>query len=47
MLMSHRIGVNYGVPPNGGGGGTGYVRNVTVENVKMIDVGLPIYIDTW
>ncbi|PWY88846.1 exopolygalacturonase A [Aspergillus sclerotioniger CBS 115572] len=40
------IGVNYGVPPNGGGGGTGYVRNVTVENIQLKEVQLPVYIDT-
>ncbi|KAE8153670.1 Putative galacturan 1,4-alpha-galacturonidase A [Aspergillus avenaceus] len=40
------IGVNYGVPPNGGGGGHGYVRNVTVEDITFKDVQLPIYIDT-
>ncbi|GLB06428.1 hypothetical protein AtubIFM57258_001735 [Aspergillus tubingensis] len=40
------IGVNYGVPPNGGGGGHGYVRNVTVENLRLKDVQLPVYIDT-
>ncbi|KAI2998861.1 CAZyme family GH28 [Aspergillus niger] len=40
------IGVNYGVPPNGGGGGHGYVRNVSVENLRLKDVQLPVYIDT-
>ncbi|KAF7591475.1 hypothetical protein BBP40_001521 [Aspergillus hancockii] len=40
------IGVNYGVPPNGGGNGHGYVRNVTVEDITLKDVQLPIYIDT-
>ncbi|KAE8315245.1 Putative galacturan 1,4-alpha-galacturonidase A [Aspergillus transmontanensis] len=40
------IGVNFGVPPNGGGNGHGYVRNVTVEDITFKDVQLPIYIDT-
>lgn len=46
-LTSNRIGVNYGTPPNGGGNGHGYLRNVTVENIKLKDVQLPIYFDTW
>ncbi|KAK1148086.1 hypothetical protein N8T08_010723 [Aspergillus melleus] len=40
------IGVNFGNPPNGGGGGHGYLRNVTVENIQFKDVQMPIYFDT-
>ncbi|KFZ23993.1 hypothetical protein V502_01524 [Pseudogymnoascus sp. VKM F-4520 (FW-2644)] len=40
------IGVNYGYPPNGGGGGSGHVRNVSVDGVVMVDVEYPIYIST-
>lgn len=45
--MLNRIGVNFGTPPNGGGNGHGYLRNVSVENIQMKDVQLPIYFDTW
>lgn len=40
------IGVEYGTPPNGGGGGTGAVTNVVVSNVTMKDLDLAVYINS-
>jgi len=40
------IGESHGLPPNGGGGGSGYCRNVTVRDVHMEDVRHPIVVDT-
>jgi hypothetical protein len=40
------IGESYGTPPNGGGGGHGYGRNMTFRNIYMEDILHPIAIDT-
>lgn len=37
---------SHGTPPNGGGGGEGYCRNVTVKDVYMEDIMHPIAVDT-
>ncbi|KAJ7029060.1 putative rhamnogalacturonase A [Mycena alexandri] len=36
------IGVNVGIPPNGGGGGSGYCKNVTIKNLHIIDATVPL-----
>ncbi|KAJ3781190.1 pectin lyase fold/virulence factor [Lentinula aff. detonsa] len=33
-----------GVPPTGGGGGTGHVRNVTIQNVNVDQVDIPVHV---
>ncbi|KAJ4490450.1 pectin lyase fold/virulence factor [Lentinula aciculospora] len=33
-----------GTPPTGGGGGTGHVRNVTIHNVKVDQVDIPVHV---
>ncbi|KAF7295259.1 Glycoside hydrolase family 28 protein [Mycena indigotica] len=33
-----------GVPPTGGGGGTGQVRNVVARNINLVGVNLPIHL---
>lgn len=38
------IGVQVGIPPNGGGGGNGYCKNVTVRNVHIIGAQQPVYL---
>ena len=40
------IGVPFGTPPNGGGGGTGVVTNISISNVLMKDVDLATYINS-
>ncbi|CAD6587360.1 MAG: hypothetical protein TREMPRED_004728 [Tremellales sp. Tagirdzhanova-0007] len=40
------VGVPYGIPPNGGGGGSGYGRNVTIKNVYVEDIYFPIYLQS-
>ena len=40
------IGVPFGTPPNGGGGGTGAVTNVSISNVFMKDADLATYINS-
>ncbi|ORY33759.1 putative polygalacturonase [Naematelia encephala] len=40
------ISQSYGIPPNGGGGGYGYCKNVTVKDVYMEDIMHPIAVDT-
>ncbi|KAL7419435.1 hypothetical protein Q5752_006273 [Cryptotrichosporon argae] len=40
------VGVPYGSPPNGGGGGTGWCHNVTVRDVYMEDIWHPVVVDT-
>lgn len=40
------ISESHGTPPNGGGGGDGYCRNVTVRDVYMEDIMHPIAVDT-
>ena len=37
---------SHGLPPNGGGGGYGYARNITFRNVYMEDIIHPIAVDT-
>ena len=37
---------SHGTHPNGGGGGEGYCRNVTIKNVYMEDIMNPIAVDT-
>lgn len=37
---------SHGSPPNGGGGGNGYARNITFRNVNMKDIIHPIAVDT-
>ncbi|KAJ7779678.1 putative rhamnogalacturonase A [Mycena metata] len=36
------IGVNVGIPPNGGGGGSGYCKNVTIKNLHVINATVPL-----
>lgn len=36
------VGVESGEPPNGGGGGTGLARNISVSNIYMEDIWHPI-----
>ncbi|KAF8830109.1 hypothetical protein HHX47_DHR2000394 [Lentinula edodes] len=33
-----------GTPPTGGGGGTGHVRNVTIQNVNVDQVDIPVHV---
>ncbi|WWC66403.1 uncharacterized protein I206_100305 [Kwoniella pini CBS 10737] len=40
------IGVSVGHEPNGGGGGYGYARNITVKDVYMEDINHPIVVQT-
>ncbi|KIJ58827.1 glycoside hydrolase family 28 protein [Hydnomerulius pinastri MD-312] len=40
------VGVSMGTPPNGGGGGTGLVNNVTLENFTFQDADLPVYLQS-
>lgn len=40
------IGETHGTPPNGGGGGNGYAKNITFKNVYMKDIIHPIAVDT-
>lgn len=37
-------GVSQGTPPNGGGGGLGYLRNVTMRDFKVINAEQGFYI---
>ncbi|KAJ7934180.1 putative polygalacturonase [Mycena leptocephala] len=36
------IGVNVNTPPNGGGGGSGYCKNVTIKNLHIINATVPL-----
>ena len=36
----------YGTPPNGGGGGQGYCRNVTLSNIHSEAASFPISVQT-
>ncbi|KAJ7016303.1 pectin lyase fold/virulence factor [Mycena alexandri] len=36
------IGVDVGTPPNGGGGGHGYCKNVTIRNLHIINATVPL-----
>ncbi|ORY30782.1 putative polygalacturonase [Naematelia encephala] len=40
------MGYEIGTPPNGGGGGSGYGRDIKVDGVKMKDVIRPIYLQS-
>jgi galacturan 1,4-alpha-galacturonidase len=41
------VGESFGSPPNGGGGGTGLLNNVTIENFTFQDAALPVYLQSW
>jgi len=40
------MGLELGTPPNGGGGGKGWAKNITVKNVHMEETIRPIYFQT-
>ncbi|ODN84612.1 hypothetical protein L202_00523 [Cryptococcus amylolentus CBS 6039] len=40
------LGASIGTPPNGGGGGYGYCRNVTVKDVYMEDIWHPLVVQS-
>lgn len=40
------MGNEYGTPPNGGGGGHGYARNITVDGFKVENVHRPIFLQS-
>lgn len=40
------MGYEIGTPPNGGGGGRGYAKNITIKDVYMEDNIRPVYIQT-
>ena len=40
------MGLELGTPPNGGGGGKGWAKNITLKNVHMEETIRPIYIQT-
>ncbi|KZT57617.1 glycoside hydrolase family 28 protein [Calocera cornea HHB12733] len=40
------VGVHFGDPPNGGGGGTGLVKNVTMRNFQFQDADEPVYLQS-
>ncbi|WWD09559.1 hypothetical protein V865_007686 [Kwoniella europaea PYCC6329] len=40
------LGYSIGVPPNGGGGGYGYARNITVRDVYMEDIWHPLVVQS-
>ena len=40
------MGYPIGTPPNGGGGGAGYARNIRVNNVKFEKNLRPVYFQT-
>ena len=46
VYMKSWISTYFGDPPNGGGGGEGYCRNVTISNVHMEDSAYPLSLQT-
>jgi hypothetical protein len=40
------IGYPIGTPPNGGGGGLGYTKNIRIKNVEMKDNLRPVFVQT-
>lgn len=40
------IGYLVGIPPNGGGGGLGYTRNINITNVHMERNKRPVFMQT-
>ncbi|KAK8866057.1 hypothetical protein IAR55_001208 [Kwoniella newhampshirensis] len=40
------LGYSLGQPPNGGGGGYGYAKNITVEDVYMEDIWHPLVVQS-
>lgn len=40
------IGYPIGMPPNGGGGGLGYTKNIRINNVEMRDNYRPVFIQS-
>jgi hypothetical protein len=41
------VGVHFGDPPTGGGGGTGLVKNVTMKNFYFQKADEPVYLQSW
>jgi hypothetical protein len=41
------IGVAFGSPPNGGGGGTGEVSNITLRNFQFAKADKPFFLQSW
>jgi len=46
IQMKSWVGVPYGDPPNGGGGGQGWCRNVTIKDVYFDYINHPIKVET-
>lgn len=44
VLILYSVG--YGDPPNGGGGGQGWCRNVTIKDVYFDYINHPIKVET-
>lgn len=40
------MGNEYGTPPNGGGGGRGYARDIVVQNFRVEEVFRPIFLQS-
>ncbi|KAF5361708.1 hypothetical protein D9758_007293 [Tetrapyrgos nigripes] len=46
VYFKNWIGEEIGTPPNGGGGGSGHVSNLTFENFAFQEADQPVYIQT-
>lgn len=46
VYMKSWMGKEFGVPPNGGGGGEGWAKNITIRNVQMEKVVRPIFLQS-
>jgi hypothetical protein len=40
------LGFPIGQPPNGGGGGAGYARDIQIKNVKMEKINRPVFLQS-
>jgi hypothetical protein len=40
------LGLEFGEPPNGGGGGAGYARDIKVKNVHMEKINRPVFLQS-